>query len=273
MMRRRLTNICAIIAVVLFAAYTAAWCFGLSIQRTQIDDLWANGAQQGVVLSRPTPAISGYPGKYRIKWSGQVRTQDGEMTIPDLVISYLPVPKTTMTIAMPNGLQFSGKKLNLPPETPALTFHHFRADIEIPTLLPETWTKGEVQKLHDAGIVYRLTNLEGAGPVLPTLTPAWRGYGQLEFDDLLQPRGFLMLEFQEPEKIRDMLMVVIRSPLGKSFAQGAVNSMMKTDTKTGKTTLPITFRFESGKLYAGPLQVAYLGLTHWPIDNPPAPDQ
>lgn len=268
----RIINVLAVVSVVLFALYTAFWCWGLSSIHRDLSQLWANAPQQQLILSNPPPRITGYPGQYQITWSGLIQSLDGNMTIPDLHISFLPLPRTIMTIDMPNGFQFASKEIDLPPEMPALLFKKFYAAFEVPTHLPQEWTKGEVQKLVAAKVVYRLTDLHGIGPILPDFVPEWRGAGEMDFDENLQPRGILNIEFQQPEKIRDILATVIRSPLGKSFAIGAINSMMKTDAD-GHTTLPIAFKLQNGKIYAGPLQVGYVGTTYWPIDNPPAPDQ
>lgn len=270
---RRLSPLVAVGITVMFALYTAIWCWGLHSLHRDLNALWMDAPRQNLFLSNPPPRTTGYPGKYKINWSGLIQSTDGEMTIPDLQISFLPIPKTSMVINMTKGFRFSGRNLDLPPNMPALIFEKFYAVLEIPTHLPLAWTRPEVQKISAAKTIYRLHNFHGKGPVLPNFTPEWQGSGTMDFDENLQPRGTIQMEFQNPEQIRDILATAIRSPLGQSFAVGAINSMIKTDTATGKTTLPITFKLQNGKVYAGPLQVGYFGTIYWPVvtTDSPAP--
>lgn len=251
-------------------AYTGAWCLYAHMLRGQIADTWRDTSQNGVRLTTPLPTITGFPGPFVMKWSGNIQTPNGELTVPDLRISFFPLPKTPLTIDFPNGFLLEVPDVKMP-DGQQMMFNRLKMVIEIPTLLPETWTRAEVQKIHDAGIIYRLTSFDGAGPRMPDFTPEFTGHGEMSYDDNLQPRGTLNMIFTNPDKIRDLLATTIRSPMGKSFAVGAINSLMVHDEKTGVDTLPLTFRIENERVYAGPIQVGYIGHTYWPGDVGTAP--
>jgi hypothetical protein len=261
-----------IVVILLATGYSYVWKLGADQMRLDLADTWANAPKNGAVLSPPAPTISGFPGRYIIHWSGNIRTLDGELTAPELNITFFPIPKTSMIIDFPMGFLFESPQMQLPPGQ-KMQFERLRADIEIPTYIPAVWTKAEVQKLHDTNMIYRLRNLRGAGPITPNGTPEFTGSGEFSFDENLQPKGTLTMTFTNPDAIRDVLVNSIQNAMGKSFANGAINSLSRLDEKTGIRTLPITFQLNAGRIYAGPLQVGYVGTQYWPIDNPPAPDQ
>lgn len=265
----RAANITLGLAAFLIFAYTGAWfALGYTMQK-QINRAWVDAAKQGTVLSSPPARVTGFPGPYRIAWNGTVESDQTSIYVRDMALSFWPIPLTPFHLNFPHGLHISSKQIELPEGTGGLNIESLQIAFEIPTYVPVIWTKPEVQKLHDSGITYRLLNISmeqaRAGDLaLTKLT----GSGSLSYDENLQPAGTMDLIFSDPENIRDTLARIVSHPMGKSFVTGAINSLMRVDEKTGEKILPLTFTLKNGKVYAGPLQVGYIGQIYWPVVDP-----
>lgn len=252
-----------LILATLLALYVAAWHIYASILQHQAKILWADQRGWGVALSAPPPHVHGFPSAFTLSWAGSIRTPEAHIIVPRLDVSLSPLPLAPLTLDFPHG--FIG--IPTDPRQTSIRFTRLALSFEVPSTLPHAWTKEEVEKLQAANVAYRLLSIRGEGPLTPGSSPQFSGHGELTFDGDLQPQGTLDLTIDNPGLIRDMLVTGTTSPLGKSFAKTAVNALMRTDPATGAVTLPITFRLEKQRLYAGPIQVGYVAHIYWPTET------
>lgn len=253
-----------LMSFILLAAYVNIWFYGAQVMQKEAIAAWDTIQKQGLFISNPAPVVSGFPGPYILTWSGQIKNNDLEITIPTLRLTFFPIPYTPMTIDLPNGVMIEGKKLDLPPDQKVVMFQSLMFKIEIPRSLPVQWIKSEVQKLHDQGVAFRLLDMAATGPKLDDKWLRFSGKGHMTYDDLLQPTGSVHIQFDDPAMIEDMLLARIDSPMGQSLVRGIVNSFRKKDDRTGQDILPLDFSFKQGRIYLGPIKVGFFGTIYWP---------
>ncbi len=266
---------------ILILGYTAAWFFFAHHLEREIAQSWETMNTSDLTLSAPPPRIIGYPGRFHMIWRGQITAKDKtKIALGQFHMRFWPIPGQHLTINVQDltidgpmnnqifGIPHFSADPNNKNLTQEMTIDHIQMVFEIPASLPTTWTKSAVQKLHALGTTYRLHALDirnaSVGDfVLSHLT----GSGALSYDENLQPQGTLDLNFSNAENIRDVLANAIPHPMGKSFITGVFDSLMVIDPKDQSRHLPITLRLKDGRIFAGPLKLAYMGMIYWPVDD------
>ncbi len=249
---------------VLIILYIVGWFYGQSVFKKQINILWDQAQDQHITLTEPRPRLTGFPGSYHLKWSGTILTPDAQMAVPRLDVRFLPLWSRNATIDFPFGFKMTTRRPNRS-EIKTFIMNALRLDIEIPYMLPVAWTKPNIQRLYDYGVVYRLRHFKADGPVMGNFTPVFQGSGTLQYDETLQPDIQMNLLFNDADVISNVLSQMLHHPMGKSFITGAIGTMSKTDLITGEKTLPLTLKIKNEKIYVGPFKIGSIGRFYWPV--------
>jgi Uncharacterized protein conserved in bacteria (DUF2125) len=187
------------------------------------------------------------------------------VVIPELHIRFWPLPGTVMDILVPKGLRANGAALG-DGKVQVMSIGRVQARVQIPSYVPPVWTKPEVQMLHDNGVVFRLPLIDlqnvavNDGPAV-----GFRGTdGMLSYDVDLQPQGQMTVTVTGAGGLLDDMTDQIKSPMGKSFARGMVNTL-----STGPDGAIVQdLKIQNGAIYYGLMRVYTIGRIYWPVRDP-----
>lgn len=122
-------------------AYTAAWFYFAGVIDNEVRRFIAQQEEIGVKFVGPVSYPTGYPGKYLVRFSGDLVLPDATITLPLLQIRGIPVEGEVLEITAPMGVRIENTTLH-----PDLKNIEAAAlAIRIPTKLPQLLSEPRVK--------------------------------------------------------------------------------------------------------------------------------
>lgn len=257
-------------ALTLFSVYGGAWFWMKDRVMTQIENAFADAASQGVLISGAKPEIYGFPGPYKVMFSGSAVYRGTELVIPQLVVRSFFLPGGTVRLELPHGAQLSGAAKDVSGYDPELnSVDSLFATGLIPESFPERWDEKHLSAWKENGGAITIEKFSLRKQGLHA-----QGSGTFNLDDDLQPAGQAQvkltgaldfLSWLKSKKIVDDKYAIITGTVLSGLAQD--------NPETGEKEIDIALSLQNRMLFLGPLRVGYLPEFRWDTHNPPAPLQ
>ena len=246
----------SILLVILGSAYTAAWYYFAGIIDREVARFIEDQKDQGVIFDGVISPAHGFPGVYKLLYTGDIRTPSGTIKIPKMEISGVPLEGQEITVLAPLGLTIEArglpdhlKKL----EQAAMTFI-------VPTRMPPEFIYPYL----------KIWQAEGNANIkIPSLSLQWPDASifaetEIRLNDDLQPEGEARLGVTN----HNFFVTIIAEEIGLS---GSKKLMLLTflnavDKSNGAVILP--FRLQNNAFYLNMIRLGALPFIHWP--NPHA---
>lgn len=234
----------------------------------QIDDgiknLYAQAAHSGITVEGNPPAISGFPGKHVLHFSGTLHQDDFALHIPMLEISGFPLPGQIIGFTLPQGISVSGPSV----DQSLLSLSYLGFSGPVPSSFPEATTVESLRRWRDGGGLIDIKSFEAHKESLQV-----SGYGQLKLDSDLQITGYsnvtvrghiAFMGFLENKKLID--------PQQKLVTTSVLGSLSSKDPESGERFLKASLAIQNRKLLLGPIKILTIPAIEWPYEGMPTLD-
>ncbi len=261
--------------IILGSAYTAGWYYFARVIDREVAGFIEDQKDQGVYFDGIISPAHGFPGVYHLVYTGDIRTPAGNVNIPKLEISGIPLEGQEITVLAPLGMTIQSrglpehlKKL----EQAAMTF-------EVPTGTPPEFTYPYL----------KIWQAEGNAHLkIPSLSLQWTDASifadtEIRLNDDLQPEGEARLGVTN----HNFFVTIIAEEIGLSSSKKLMllTFLNAIDKSNGAVILP--FRLQNNAFYLNMIRLGALPIIHWPRpdgarqpfsgwvrpDNPPASRQ
>lgn len=251
-------------AGLLLSAALGYGVFWFTVKRqieTELVHLYAQAAAAGIDIEGAMPSISGFPGKHRARFSGNIR-QGGEwLQVPLMEISGFLLPGQDLMIEFPQGLSAAG--INIDSDLWSLDYLSLSGPI--PVALPAALTVESLRAWRNMGGVMIISAI-----AVRKNTLELEGYGKVELDERLQPAGYAnvivrgyaaFLGYLENKKLIDPKQNLITSTV--------LAGLSSQDEESGERFLKASLAIQNRRLMLGPITVFEIPPLQWPYEGMP----
>jgi hypothetical protein len=236
--------------------YTALWFYTAQLVRQEISFLYADAGRYGLSVDGPMPVVSGFPGRHRFVFSGEIAGADGRADIPQLAVSGFFFPGAIVTADFAQGFKLSGTKTDPEIWSP----DQLRLKVKIPWLPPRdftapglrAWTAGG-GRLEIAGLLIRKRGLLASAQGTVTLDANLQPSGRMDADISGDYPDFLL--FLQQKNVIDAK---------KALLAGAILTGLSRPDLIGRSTIFAKLTLQDQNLYLGPLKLAKMPDLAWP---------
>lgn len=243
-------------------AYTALWfSFKGEVEKTLRQTI-LQAAQEGVLLDGDFSPVTGFPGPYRTGFSGTMSFDGYTLRIPRAMLQSFFLPKTALTIDMPEGAAIEGTA-----EPDINNIDALYVSLTVPENLPAGVTRPQLQSWKDSG---GSIGVHDYRVVKESLTVEGRGVFKL--DDNLQPAGKLSAHLTGGIEfiawLKDNGIIESKDAI---IASAVLSGLAREDEKTGVRTVKAALTLQNRMLFLGPLRLLSVPPVEWPLPQPSLP--
>lgn len=268
-MKQRHAGLAAFILFLILAAagagYTVLWRYIAGQTEQWLRMEWEDAARNGVTIEGDFPAITGFPFRPELRFSGRIRVGDSGAVIPLARIRSFFIMGTPADINFPEGFYFERAE-GLDREI--WSVQELSASGKIPWSLPDDMSEDGMRAWRDAGgmiTIDKFTLRKGA--------LALTGNGKMWLDDALQPAGSL---HADATGYNDFIAFLQQKHLIETkhiFLIGAIlNGLARPDPETGEPHLIGDASLQDRRLTLGPATLMTVPVIIWPR-HAAAPDK
>lgn len=238
--------------VILASIYTGGWYYFADIIDREVARFIEDQKDQGIILDGIMSPAHGFPGAYKLIYTGEIRTPSASITMPKLEISGIPLEGQEITVLAPLGMTIETrgipdhlKKL----EQAAMTF-------VVPTKMPPEFTYPYL----------KIWQAEGNAKIkIPLLSLQWTDASiyadtEIRLTDDLQPEG----EARMGVTNHNFFVTIIAEEIGLSNSKRLMllTFLNAVDKSNGAVILP--FRLQNNAFYLNMIRLGSLPFIHWP---------
>lgn len=237
--------------------YATFWRVMASEIQKAVIELYANAGEDGVEISGPVTPVENFPFRPSLSFSGFIRTTDGTVVIPMLVIRGFPLPGLPVTLSFPQGLYQEDLEVS--------KLDELHATFTVPSLLPEM-TYESVRAWSATGGKIEIRQFRGRKESLK-----FEGEGVLTVDSSLQPAGKIDLRATGYASFLQWLNE--NGFIGEKearIATAVLTGLSTATTESGESAVEANLTLKNRTLSLGPLMIATLPTVVWPGGNQPA---
>jgi hypothetical protein len=252
-MKKLLILFCILLAA---GAYCGGWLYAAREIGRQIDALYIEAQNAGIVIEGNRPAVSGFPGPHTVTFSGRIRNHNNGVAFPLLKISGLFLPGHLVHIEAPKGAFALG---TYDREIWSLDAADITA--RIPAALPASLHYNDMKAWRDAGGTLEVKSFDLKKRELDAT-----GSGLAALDDELQPAGNLAVAITG-NYVSFIAFLKDKGMIGKgeAFMSAAVlTGMTHKNPDTGANEVAASFMLKNRTLYLGGLRLVELPEAVWP---------
>ena len=269
MLKKSLTFL-LLILVILGSVYTVLWHYYAQIIDREISAFTEEQKESGIFFDGVMSKAHGFPGVYKIVYTGDIRTPSGKINLPKLELSGIPLEGQKILVKAPLGLSLDAR--GIPAHLKVLEQAHLV--FVIPTQMPPEFTHPYVKVWQERG---------HANISIPSISLQWPDASIVAevsgfLNDELQPEGMATLGVTN----HNFFVTILTEELGmrgniKLMLLGFLNTI---DKSNGAVVLP--FRMEKRGIYLNMIRLGDPPIIHWPRttfsgrkrpENSPAPAQ
>jgi hypothetical protein len=238
--------------IALATIYTFAWFIIAGIIDREARGALQNIAAQGVTFDGTLAYPQGFPGKYVLKYSGDIVNKNGTLSLPLLEIIGWPLRGEEILLRAPMGLEIKADGLH--PELRKL--ENAAVSFVVPQEMPEMLAEQFIRAWQLAG---------HAQFDIPAVTLQWRdanlfGEAHLALDDALQPQAEAQIGVSNYTFFVDIMADTVKLKQQEKFM--ILTLLSALDKQSGMVTLPV--RIDNGALYIHMARIADLPEITWP---------
>lgn len=249
-----------VVLVLLLAGYIGLWVYSAQWFTREIDRLYANAADDGVVYLGPKPVLSNFPFVPQVVYTQGIQVGNASILFPEMHLRGYPLPFATLKATFPAGISLAGIA-----DPSIWALDQLEADIVVPYKLPATFEYEDLEAWHARNGKLELKNYKLTKESLVS-----EGKGSLTLDDELQPVFSLVSTIKGHDAfIAAQQEKGLIEPLPAAIATSILNGLSKSDEKTGEKTVTLNVNVNDRMLSVGPLQVLELPEILWDRRTPP----
>lgn len=210
--------------------------------------------------------LSGFPGPPVLRFSGTVRTDRIQLHIPLLTLRGFFLPRTTLTLDLPEGYAVHATGKDVPQSLFLLQLS--RLEIVLPRHIPERFSNADMQAWQAQGEAVQIQDFV----LLRDDGLAVMGAGALGLDDGLEPDLRLRTTILRPELfLKTLTEAGVLTEGQESLARALLGALKGPDG-----ALRTEFSVRNGGVYLGPVRLgdappmAWVQEAHSGTHNPPA---
>ncbi len=252
-------------SVVVLCAYLTLWIYSARYFKQEINNLYAQAADNNLVFLGAPPVLTGFPFVPEVYYTGGLQTGDIIVRFPEVRVKGYPIPRFPLHIDFPQGIALDGTG------DPGLwSLDTLSAILIVPTKLPQTLEERSLR-----GWQQRDGKIDVPSYTLTKNGLTAEGNGSLSLDPLLQP----VFSFESTLKgyegfVQYLLQNQMISPMGAMAASGLLTGLSRTDPLTNENTVQLSVSVQNQILTVGPFQLVRLPTIVWdPSHTAPVPHQ
>lgn len=240
-------------------AYAALW---FSI-RKDVQDIAAqtiaDAKKEGIHFEGEISPVTGFPGPYKLSFSGKIKYQDYVLNIPKAAIKSFYIPGRPLSIILPQGAIIEGTG-----EPEINKIDGLSIALIVPDHVPTDITYDHINTWKNGGGTINI-----ASYVIHKESLSIKGSGIITLDDELQPEGKLSakmaggIEFIKWLKDHDII-----ESKDAMIAGTIIGGLTKEDPETGEKAVHTALMLQNRMLFLGPLRLLSFPAIDWP--HPPA---
>ncbi len=254
--------------IILGSFYTTAWYYFAGVIDREVAGFIEDQKKQGVDFQGTISPTHGFPGVYKLVYTGDIVTPSGTLSFPKLEISGIPLEGMEMTALAPLGLEIKGVR-TLPDHLQKL--ERAALTIIVPTQMPPELSYPYLKVWQANGNArFRIASLTLQWPDASIFAE-----GDMRLNEQLQPEGEATLGVTNHNYFVTILAEEIGMPgTQKLMLLTFLNALNK---KNGAIILPL--QIKENAFYLNMIRLSSIPFIHWPgtpflgrerPDSPPA---
>lgn len=242
--------ISAILLLVAFLIYTAAWFAMTKRTQTYINAVWNHADFK---IEGTKPQLTGYPLEPTAHFAGVFEHKSGfKLTTPQLNYAGFSAPHQLQYLEAPEGIFITAPFLDQ-----NIKIDYAMIKIRVPRHFPSSLRKDDITAWQESDDPFVIPHL-----VLNTGKISATGSGTMTLDKNLQLNG----EIDARIMGMDALLDEIASGQGQktiTMAKGFLNMMTEVDPTTGDKYFQTKIRIQNNSIFVGPLRITGLPQLTW----------
>ncbi len=242
----------ALLCIILASAYTIAWYYFAGVIEREVAAFVSIQETQNITFDGTFSPVHGFPGVFKLIYTGMIKTPDVLIKLPEMQISGIPLEGQEITLIAPLGIVIDTNAL--PPhlqklEQAAMTF-------VVPTEFPQTLSYPYLKVWQSNG---------NAKLTIPSLTLQWQdasifAESELRLDEDLQWEGEATLGVTN----HNFFVTLLAEEIGISESQKImlISFLNMLNNANGAVVLP--FRIQDNALYINMIRLGPAPLMMWP---------
>lgn len=243
--------------ILLIGLYAGGWSYGHTVVKNSVANFIEDSAESGIVFDIKTLKVRGFPGPYRITYSGSVSLEnnDNVLSIPNLVVRSFFSMGDDIEITADQGLAILNQN-----DQWLWSIDYLDTSLFLPQGLPSALTRNDLQNWYNRNGKLTLNDI-----ILEKGNVSLNGDLVVQLDEALQPninfsgQVYSAEEFVSELRSRDYIDVQ-----QQLIATTIITPLMSTDEKTGTPYIDLNVKIMNQSVLIGPLQVGSVPLFRWP---------